>query len=158
MSSRVPLSDNPGPRKLQFYHRIRAPNCCSQADRLTRSHLSPAATASSVSANPFATAGVRVSAYTREGLAELGECVERELEARYGAIPVTRPALTRARQRVAIEKASRELSAFQQHWESADLPTSIAAVHIRSAVAGWNNWQCRHRRCPQPGVATFHRP
>ncbi len=108
----------------------------TKADRLTRSDLSPAATASSASANPFATAGVRVSAYTREGLGELGECVERELEARYGAIPVTRPALTRARQRVAIEKASSELAAFQQHWESADLPTSIAAVHIHSAVAG----------------------
>ena len=61
--------------------------------------------------------------------------MERELEARYGAIPVARPALTRARQRVAIEKASSELAAFQRHWDSADLPTSIAAVHIRSAVA-----------------------
>jgi tRNA modification GTPase len=79
---------------------------------------------------------MHVSAYTREGLGELGECVERELEARYGAIPVTRPALTRARQRVAIEKASNELAAFQRHWGKADLPTSIAAVHIRAAVAG----------------------
>ena len=85
---------------------------------------------------PFNTAAIRVSAHTREGLAELGECIERELETRYGTIPITRPALTRARQRVAIEKASSELSEFQQHWERADLPASIAAVHIRSAVAG----------------------
>ncbi len=78
---------------------------------------------------------VHVSAYTREGLAELGERIERELETRYGAIPVTRPALTRARQRIAIEQASNELAAFQRHWEEADLPAPIAAVHIRSAIA-----------------------
>jgi len=77
---------------------------------------------------------VRVSAYTREGLAELGERLEQELEARYGTIPVTHPALTRARQRIAIEQASDELSAFQRHWEKADLPAPIAAVHIRSAI------------------------
>jgi len=96
----------------------------------------PVVTESGASAVPSTPAPVRVSAYTHQGLAELGECIERELEARYGAIPITSPALTRARQRVAIEKASSELAAFQQHWERADLPTSIAAVHIRSAVAG----------------------
>ena len=108
----------------------------TKADRSPRSNLNLAVTASSASAIPLSTAPVRVSAYTHEGLAELGDCMERELEARYGAIPITRPALTRARQRVTIEKASGELAAFQQHWERADLPTSIAAVHIRSAVAG----------------------
>jgi len=108
----------------------------TKADRAVSSGLDSTITASGASATQFTTAPVHVSAYTREGLTELGDCVERELEARYGAIPVTRPALTRARQRVAIEKASSELAAFQEHWESADLPTSIAAVHIRSAVAG----------------------
>ena len=107
----------------------------TKADRPACSGLNPAVTASAGSITPSATAPIHVSAYTHEGLAELGECVERELEARYGAIPVARPALTRARQRVAIEKASSELAAFQRHWDSADLPTSIAAVHIRSAVA-----------------------
>ena len=108
----------------------------TKADRPAYSDLNPAVTASGASAIPLITPPIRVSAYTHEGLAELGECIERELDARYGAIPVTRPALTRARQRAAIEKASSELAAFQQHWERADLPTSIAAVHIRSAVAG----------------------
>jgi len=105
----------------------------TKADRPACSGLNPAVTASAGSVTP--PAPIRVSAYTYECLAEFGECVERELEACYGAIPVARPALTRARQRVAIEKASSELAAFQRHWDSADLPTSIAAVHIRSAVA-----------------------
>ena len=108
----------------------------TKADQPVSLEVHPAVTASGASVAPSTPAPVRVSAYTRQGLAELGECIERELEARYGAIPVTSPALTRARQRVAIEKASSELAAFQQHWERADLPTSIAAVHIRSAVAG----------------------
>src|SRR6476620_2526841 len=105
----------------------------TKADRPACSGLNPPVTALAGSVTP--PAPIRVSAYTYEGLADLGECVERELEARYGAIPVARPALTRVRQRVAIEKASSELAAFQRHWDSADLPTSIAAVHIRSAVA-----------------------
>jgi tRNA modification GTPase len=108
----------------------------TKADRPVGLDVHPVVTESGASAVPSTPAPVRVSAYTHQGLAELGECIERELEARYGAIPITSPALTRARQRVAIEKASSELAAFQQHWERADLPTSIAAVHIRSAVAG----------------------
>jgi len=108
----------------------------TKADQSANPDLNEAITASADSVTPFGAAPIRVSAYTHEGLAELGNCIERELEARYGTIPVTRPALTRARQRVAIEKASTELAAFQQHWKRADLPASIAAVHIRSAVAG----------------------
>lgn len=108
----------------------------TKADRPAHPDLNRAVTGSTDSGNPFSADPIHVSAYTHEGLAELGRCIERELETRYGVIPVTRPALTRARQRVAIEKASSELAAFQQHWERADLPASIAAVHIRSAVAG----------------------
>jgi tRNA modification GTPase len=108
----------------------------TKVDQPPRSDLSPAVTTLDASATSLSAAPVRVSAYTHEGLAELGQCIERELEARYGAVPITRPALTRARQRVAIEKASSELAAFQQHWERTDLPPSIAAVHIHSAVAG----------------------
>jgi len=77
---------------------------------------------------------IAVSAYTRTGLSELGAQIERKLETRYGTIPVARPALTRARQRIAIERASDELRAFQQHWETDELPTPVAAVHIRSAI------------------------
>jgi tRNA modification GTPase len=103
----------------------------TKADRVVFSEFIP--TPATVSASAGATP-VRVSAYTREGLTELGELVERELETRYGAIPITRPALTKARQRVAIEQASNELATFQHHWEEGDLPAPVAAVHIRSAI------------------------
>jgi tRNA modification GTPase len=52
----------------------------------------------------------------------------------YGTIPVSRPALTRVRHRIAIERARNETVEFQAHWARDDLPASIAAVHIRSAV------------------------
>ena len=104
----------------------------TKADRLARSEHHSLVTNP---ATPDGAKPLRVSAHSREGLTELGEQVERELESRYGAVPVTRPALTRARQQVAIERASNELAAFQRHWEVADLPAPIAAVHIRSAIA-----------------------
>ena len=33
-----------------------------------------------------------------------------------------------------MERARAELAEFQRHWESGELPASIAAVHIRAAV------------------------
>ena len=77
---------------------------------------------------------VAVSARDRTGLRELASRIRNVLDDRYGAIPVSRPAITRVRQRLAIEHASRELAEFQAHWTSEDLPASIAAVHIRAAV------------------------
>jgi tRNA modification GTPase len=76
-----------------------------------------------------------VSAHTRSGLTELLAHLEQVLDAQYGAIPVSRPALTRMRQRVAIERAANELAAFEEQWKMAVLPAPVAAVHIRSAVA-----------------------
>jgi len=75
-----------------------------------------------------------VSAQARSGLRALASRVREILEQRYGEIPVSRPALTRARHRIAIEQAGRELAEFQRHWAANDLPASIAAVHIRTAV------------------------
>src|SRR5215207_4961454 len=75
-----------------------------------------------------------VSAQTRSGLRTLASRVRDVLEQRYGEIPVSRPALTRARHRIAIEHAGQELAEFQKHWAANDLPASIAAVHIRAAV------------------------
>lgn len=77
---------------------------------------------------------VRVSAQTRVGLRALGMRVREILERQYGAIPVSRPALTRTRQRLAVERARGELSAFQQHWQTGELPATIAAIHIRAAA------------------------
>jgi len=78
---------------------------------------------------------VLVSAHTRTGLQTLAACVREVLNDRYGTIPVSRPALTRARHRIAIEKARNEIVEFRTHWSREELPASIAAVHIRSAVS-----------------------
>lgn len=78
---------------------------------------------------------VGVSARTRFGLQDLGVSLKSILTERYGSIPVTQPALTRVRQRVAIEQASNELAEFQRIWDGELLPASVAAVHVRAAVA-----------------------
>jgi tRNA modification GTPase len=77
---------------------------------------------------------IPASARTRFGLGTLASRVGDALKERYGEIPVSKPALTRTRQRIAVENASRELSEFQVHWAQNDLPASIAAVHIRAAA------------------------
>ena len=79
-------------------------------------------------------APLRVSAQARTGLQTLALHVREVLEGRYGVIPVSQPALTRARQRIAVERARDELSEFQRQWETGTLPASIAAVHIRAAA------------------------
>jgi tRNA modification GTPase len=78
---------------------------------------------------------VHVSARTRFGLQDLGVSLESILTEKYGSIPVTQPALTRVRQRMAVEQASNELAEFQRVWEGELLPASVAAVHVRAAVA-----------------------
>ena len=77
---------------------------------------------------------VHVSAHTRAGIPDISACVAGILQTQYGAIPVTRPALTRVRQRLAVEKARAELDEFQTLWATGTLPATIAAVHIRAAV------------------------
>ena len=130
----IACDDNPAelPKTVESIHSVgSAPVVAvlTKADRL----VEPGAKTSSIDMDddgPLA-----VSAYTRSGLSELGDHIERELESRYGTIPVARPALTRARQRVAIEHASDELRAFQRQWEMNELPAPVAAVHIRSAIS-----------------------
>jgi tRNA modification GTPase len=78
---------------------------------------------------------VRVSARDRSGLNELMRRISEALDARYGMVPVSRPALTRMRQRVAVQRARDELALFLAHWEDGSLPASISAVHIRQAVS-----------------------
>jgi tRNA modification GTPase len=94
----------------------------------------PAASLSSVADRNSTTEILPVSAQTRAGLSQLSRQLEQLLETHYGAIPVARPALTRTRQRLAIEHAAKELAAFQTYWATASLPAPVAAVHIRAAV------------------------
>lgn len=60
--------------------------------------------------------------------------VSEVLDARYGTVPVSRPALTRARQQAAVRAARAELALFLAQWEENSLPAMINAVHIRHAV------------------------
>jgi tRNA modification GTPase len=78
--------------------------------------------------------GVRVSAHEREGLMELLESIERELDASYGSLDPDLPLLTRARHQSALNEAAQELAAFRDSKAANVVPVSIAAVHLRSAV------------------------
>jgi tRNA modification GTPase len=78
---------------------------------------------------------IRVSAHDRSGLSALTRRVSEILDARYGTVPVSRPALTRARQRVAVQSARDELAMFLTHWEDDSLPVAVNAVHIRHVVS-----------------------
>ena len=76
---------------------------------------------------------VSVSARTGEGLVELLEAIDAELMAVQGE-PSDRPGLTRARHRVAVSRATDELTTFLSVMHDASLPSSIAAIHIRTAA------------------------
>ena len=76
----------------------------------------------------------RVSAHRREGLVELLERIERELDATYGSLDPDLPLLTRARHQSALNAAAKELAAFRELRATNAVPASIAAVHLRSAV------------------------
>lgn len=103
---------------------------------LTKSDRAAATSAMPSHENQIENGGeIHVSAVTREGLQKLASAVDALLSRQYGAIPTTRPALTRTRQRLAIEQAQKELGDFQEHWTRSALPASVAAVHIRAAVS-----------------------
>ena len=75
-----------------------------------------------------------VSAQKREGLVELVARIERELDSYYGSLDPDLPLLTKARHQSALMKAAQELALFRTNWSGDQVPVSIAAVHIRSAV------------------------
>lgn len=75
-----------------------------------------------------------VSAVRGDGVHELLARVTREVEAASGVDPDV-PVLTRARHRLALEKAHNELEQFAKVWWSGALPAPVAAVHVRTAGA-----------------------
>jgi tRNA modification GTPase len=78
---------------------------------------------------------IGVSARSGEGLSTLLDAIDRELLASRG-VPITdQPGLTRARHRTAVATAAAEVRAFCSALRSATLPSSIAAIHVRSAAA-----------------------
>ena len=75
-----------------------------------------------------------VSAQHREGLVELVAMIERALDLHYGSLDPDLPLLTKARHQSILMRAAQELTLFRTEWSTGEVPVSIAAVHIRSAV------------------------
>jgi tRNA modification GTPase len=79
-------------------------------------------------------ADVVVSAHTGDGLRELLETIEAMLASEQGTPALDAPVLTRARHRVAVERATSELDQFLVAWRDDMLPASVSATHVRVAV------------------------
>lgn len=79
-------------------------------------------------------ADVVVSAHTGEGLTTLLSVIEARLAGERGMPVLDAPALTRARHRVAVERATSELSQFLTAWCDDLLPASVSATHVRAAA------------------------
>lgn len=79
---------------------------------------------------------VGVSAVTGAGLPALLTAVTGAALATTGAgaVDADTPVVTRARHRVALERARDELSAFRAAWHAGELPAPVAAVHVRDAA------------------------
>lgn len=76
---------------------------------------------------------VVVSSVTGEGVAELRRRVMAAVSARAGGTPRTDAAIN-ARQQAILETAHREVHQFIDAWQAGDLPTPVAATHLRAAV------------------------
>jgi tRNA modification GTPase len=77
---------------------------------------------------------VRVSATRGDGLGALLSSVTRCIGDGLGPMVTDTPVVTRARHRLALEVARRELEEFRDAWLSESLPAPVAAVHVRAAI------------------------
>lgn len=127
--------DDDGDRLEQTIDTIRSLTQAPIVSVLTKSDRARMSTRADDRHSDLLTTPVPVSAVTRDGIQSLALRIDALLSERYGTIPITQPALTRTRQRIAVQRAQDELDAFRQHWTSDALPASVAAVHIRAAVA-----------------------
>ncbi|HTD84079.1 MAG TPA: hypothetical protein VK648_09835, partial [Gemmatimonadaceae bacterium] len=78
--------------------------------------------------------GVAVSAETGSGLRELVEAIDTVISENQALVIPDSPILTSARQRKALEAAQLEVGEFIQAWRAGNLPVTVAAVHLRTAV------------------------
>ena len=78
---------------------------------------------------------VSVSATTGQGLGALLEAIVRAVSSASGSPDLDAPLLTQARHRRAVETSAAEVRAFRDAWEKAELPPTVAAVHLRAAVS-----------------------
>ena len=78
---------------------------------------------------------VSVSATSGAGVEELLQRIDERLsDLSTGAMRVDAPGLTRARHRHAVATATSELAEFERAWAGEQLPSSVAAVHVRAAA------------------------
>ena len=75
-----------------------------------------------------------VSATSGQGIRELLDRITSTVSERYGGAALDAPILTRERQRFCVQQAYEEMIAFSVAIEDGELPASVAAVHLRSAV------------------------
>lgn len=75
-----------------------------------------------------------VSALTGQGLERLTERIALLLSQRFGPSVGEAPLLTRERHRQAVLAAQAELVAFREAWAREELPSSVAAIHLREAA------------------------
>jgi tRNA modification GTPase len=81
-----------------------------------------------------ASADVHVSAHTGEGLPQLRAAISSALDSRYHIAPET-PMILRARHEHALRHAAAEITDFVNAWRDGSLPATVAAVHVRAAIA-----------------------
>ena len=101
---------------------------------MTGAPVIPVLTKADLLPGPSPERSVAVSARTRQGLPELKGRIDLELSASLGSVPMDGAVLLRARHRRALEQAHTELSQFIEVWSTAELPPTIAAVHLRAAT------------------------
>lgn len=75
-----------------------------------------------------------VSAETGQGLRELIERIELEIDRRSHAPEPDVPVLTRSRHQSALSLARNEVAGFLEAWEAGDLPATVTASHLRAAA------------------------
>jgi tRNA modification GTPase len=80
-------------------------------------------------------ADIAVSAETGFGLQDLVEAIDEALREKHGEIAADLPILTRARHRHALTVACSEIEQFRRAWREENLPATIAAIHLRTAVS-----------------------
>jgi tRNA modification GTPase len=78
---------------------------------------------------------IAVSAETGFGLQDLVEAIDEALREKHGEITPDLPILTRARHRHALTVACSEIEQFRRAWKEENLPATIAAIHLRTAVS-----------------------
>jgi tRNA modification GTPase len=77
---------------------------------------------------------LKVSAETGDGLTQLLSKIDSILSEKAGGVIADMPILTRSRHIHGITQARSEVAAFGRAWTENQLPTTIAAVHLRTAA------------------------